>query len=79
VLDTLLPQLFVSADGVAELAVVRTRSGGAHAVAEALDTESWPDVLGTIAGDNTILIICRSSGGRERTVRRLRTLGEGGG
>ncbi|HVE79005.1 MAG TPA: hypothetical protein VNA89_09100 [Gemmatimonadaceae bacterium] len=79
VLDTLLPQLFLSADGVSELAVLRTRAGGAQAVAEALDSEAWPDVLGTIAGDNTILIICRSAGGRERMVRRLRTLGGGGG
>jgi transcriptional regulator of arginine metabolism len=74
VLDSILPQLFLKIDGVAESIVLRTRPGGAQAVAEALDVEEWPDVVGTIAGDNTILILCRSSQARERVTRRLRSL-----
>ncbi len=70
-LETLLPSLFVRVDGVGELAVLRTIPGGAQSVAVILDSENWPDVLGTIAGDDTILIVCRSSGARERLVRRL--------
>ncbi len=70
-LETLLPSLFTRIDGVGELAVLRTVPGGAQSVAVALDAESWPDVLGTIAGDDTILIVCRSSGARERLARRL--------
>ncbi len=73
-LDTLLPQLFDRIDGVGELLVVHTLPGGAQAVAFALDAEQWPDVLGTIAGDDTILIICRSGQARERLTRRIRTL-----
>lgn len=73
-LDTLLPQLFLRVDGVSELAVLRTVPGGAQPIASALDGEHWPDVLGTVGGDDTILIICRSVQGRERTVRRLTTL-----
>src|SRR5688572_12895961 len=46
VLDALLPQLFVSVDGVGELIVLRTRPGSANAIAEALDAERWPDVIG---------------------------------
>ena len=46
-------------------------SGGAGPLAVALDAEEWPEVMGTIAGDDTILIVCRSSGARERLVRRL--------
>ena len=73
-LETLLPPLFVRVDGVGELAVVRTIPGGAQSVAVILDSENWPDVLGTIAGDDTILIVCRSSVARERLVRRLATI-----
>jgi transcriptional regulator of arginine metabolism len=32
--------------------------GGAQPVAAALDYEQWPEVLGTIAGDDTVLVIC---------------------
>ena len=70
-LETLLPPLFDRVDGVGELVVLRTMPGGAQSIAVALDGEDWPDVLGTIAGDDTILIVCRSSGARERLVRRL--------
>ena len=38
--------------------VIGTVMGGAQPVAAALDYEQWPDVLGTIAGDDTVLVIC---------------------
>ena len=76
-LDVILPPLFRGIDGVSELAVLRTIPGGANSVGGALDLESWPDIIGTIAGDDTILIICRSSAARERIVRRIRTLAGG--
>lgn len=38
--------------------VLTTTSGGAQAVALAIDGEEWPEVVGTIAGDDTVLIIC---------------------
>ena len=75
-LDSLLPQLMTRVDGVGELIVVRTVPGGAQPVASALDGESWPDVLGTVGGDDTILVVCRSATARERLERRLRKLAE---
>jgi transcriptional regulator of arginine metabolism len=75
-LDALLPQLLTRVDGVGELIVVRTVPGGAQPVASALDGESWPDVLGTVGGDDTILVVCRSAGARERLERRLRKLAD---
>ena len=42
------------------LIVIKTSSGTASAVAEAIDGLNWNDVLGTIAGDNTILVIAES-------------------
>ncbi len=38
--------------------VLKTTDGGAQPVALAIDNEDWPEVVGTIAGDNTVLIIC---------------------
>ncbi|MFC1575214.1 arginine repressor [Gemmatimonadota bacterium] len=58
-LETLLPTLFLSAEGAGNLLVVRTMTGGAQAVALGIDWEEWPEVLGTIAGDDTILLVLR--------------------
>ena len=41
--------------------VVHTVTGGAPPVAAAIDYEEWQDVVGTIAGDNTVLVICPDS------------------
>ncbi len=73
-LDNILPQLFDSVDGVGELLVVKTLSSGAQPVSEAIDSQGWPEVIGTIAGENTILIICRSSTAREALAGRIRKL-----
>lgn len=43
------------------LIVVKTLSGSANVAAEALDSLHWPEILGTLAGDNTILLIIRSN------------------
>src|SRR4051812_32277455 len=63
-LQGLLPQLFEGVDGVRELLVLRTVASGAQPISEAIDAEEWPEVLGTIAGENTILVICRSDEAR---------------
>lgn len=76
-LETLLPTLFVSAEGTRNLLVVRTMTGGAQAVALAIDWEEWPEVLGTIAGDDTILIICREDEQVEVVRHRLGEFAQG--
>jgi transcriptional regulator of arginine metabolism len=70
-LETLLPQLFDSIDGVGELLVLRTLPSGAQPIAEAIDAQAWPEILGTIGGENTILIICRSAAARDAISKRL--------
>lgn len=70
-LEAMLPQFIVGVEAVQVMIVVRTVASGAQPVAEALDYAAWPDIAGTIAGDNTVLIICRSIAGRERALRRL--------
>lgn len=76
-LAALLPQLFERVDGVGELAVVHTLPSGAQPIAAALDAAAWPDVLGTIGGDDTILIICRSAAARAEVSARLTQLAAG--
>ena len=73
-LASLVPQLFLGLDFVRELIVVKTVVAGAQPISEAIDSEGSPDVLGTIAGENNILIICRSDAARERVAKRLLTL-----
>ena len=54
--------------------IVRTVMGGAQPVAAALDREAWPEVVGTIAGDDTVLVICqdqRRAGEAEARLRRI--------
>ncbi|HMF62879.1 MAG TPA: hypothetical protein VK608_02240 [Edaphobacter sp.] len=40
------------------LLVLITKTGGAQPIAAGIDYEDWPEVIGTIAGDDTVLIIC---------------------
>ena len=70
-LGSLLPQLFSRVDGVGELIVLHTVRSGAQPIAEAIDQEEFPEVLGTIAGDDTILIVTRSVDARQALTRRL--------
>ena len=55
----LLGELLVSTDSSANLAVLRTPPGAAHYLASAIDRAALPEVVGTIAGDDTILVVAR--------------------
>ena len=54
--------------------IVSTVMGGAQPVAAALDHEAWPEVLGTIAGDDTVLVICSDPRRAAEAEARLRTM-----
>jgi transcriptional regulator of arginine metabolism len=73
-LEALLPQLFDAVDGVSELLVLHTLPGGAQPIAEAIDAQDWPEIIGTIGGENTILIVCRSSQARIELAQRLQAM-----
>lgn len=70
-LTRLLPALYLGAEGTGNLLVVKTMVGGAQAVAEAIDWEEWPEVLGTLAGDDTILLILRDARQLSTVLKRL--------
>ncbi len=59
-LARLLEELLVSAEPSGALVVLRTPPGGAHLLASALDRAGLPEVAGTIAGDDTILLVTRT-------------------
>ena len=58
----------------ANLVVVRTPPGSAHVVASAIDRAGMPGILGTVAGDDTLLVVVSEKVGGERVARRLHTL-----
>ncbi|MGM8214069.1 transcriptional regulator AhrC/ArgR [Bacillaceae bacterium W0354] len=59
-LKRMLLDSFVSADYADHFIVLKTLPGNAHAVGVLLDQMEWDGVMGTICGDDTCLIICRS-------------------
>ena len=73
-LARLLPSLYLGADGVGNLLVVNTLVGGAQPIAVGIDWEEWPEVVGTIAGDDTVLLILRDAAHRGSVVRRIEEL-----
>jgi transcriptional regulator of arginine metabolism len=58
----------------ANLVVLRTPPGSAHVVASALDRAALPGVLGTVAGDDTLLVIAAEHVGGDRLAKRLQAL-----
>ncbi len=57
--------------------VLNTALGGAQPVAAALDREEWPEIAGTIAGDDTVLIVCIDMRQAADVASRLRMILEG--
>ncbi|MDX6285478.1 MAG: transcriptional regulator of arginine metabolism [Frankiales bacterium] len=76
-LSRLCEELLVSAEASANLAVAKTPPGGAQLLASALDRAGWRDVLGTVAGDDTVLVVCRDPNGGNALADRLLALAEG--
>ncbi|KAA6465453.1 ArgR family transcriptional regulator [Acidobacteria bacterium AB60] len=54
--------------------VVRTVMSGAQPVAASIDYEEWPEVVGTIAGDDTVLVICEDARHATEVESRLRAI-----
>lgn len=75
-LQRLARDLVVSADGSANLVVLRTPPGAAQFLASAIDHVAQPELLGTIAGDDTVLLICRDPHGGSGIAHRFTTLAE---
>ncbi|MEP6962491.1 MAG: ArgR family transcriptional regulator [Acidobacteriota bacterium] len=61
VLETVVREFLLDVRVAQHTLVLRTAPGSASSLAEALDRADWPQVVGTIAGDNTILVVARDA------------------
>lgn len=73
---TIFAESFTSCDYANNIVVVKTLPGMAQASASALDSLKWPEIVGTIAGDDTIMIVCRAEKMAEELVNKLSRLGK---
>jgi transcriptional regulator of arginine metabolism len=71
-------ELLVTAEASANLVVLRTPAGAAQLLASAIDHAGWPAVLGTVGGDDTVLVIARDPAGGDELAQALLRLAEGG-
>jgi transcriptional regulator of arginine metabolism len=75
-LRSLLHDLPIEVHEAGLLLVVRTIPGSAHALAAALDRARWPEVVGSIAGDDTVFVATRDRSALTRARKRLVALAE---
>jgi transcriptional regulator of arginine metabolism len=73
-LKRMLEEFALEVTSSGNLVVVKTPPGGANAVARALDAAALKDVIGTVAGDDTILIVSREGVRGQTVARRLRSM-----
>ena len=71
-----LKELLTSAESSANLVVLRTPAGAAQFLASVIDHAAWPAVLGTVAGDDTVLVIARDPSGGDALAADYRRLAE---
>ena len=78
ILERELQDFLVQAEQAANLVIVRTLSGHAQSVCEAIDRIGWEEVAGTIAGENTIFVAARSERDAAAVVKKISAVcGEG--
>ena len=69
--------LILSVESSGNLAVVRTPPGGAQFLASSLDNSGLPNIIGTIAGDDTVLVVSKKSNGGAELAKELLNFGGG--
>ena len=73
-LTRILADSLINVDSSGNMIVVKTLSGSANVAAEALDNLGWTEILGTIAGDNTIFIVVRNETDTAEITNRIRKM-----
>jgi transcriptional regulator of arginine metabolism len=69
--ETILREFATGVKQAQNLLVLRTTSGCAQPVAAALDQEDWDEVVGTVAGDDTVLVICSDNRAAHHVKERI--------
>ncbi len=68
---------FVVRTGVSgNIVMIRTSPGNAHSIAVVLDAAQWPEVMGTVAGDDTVFVLLRSGRFGKKVLGKIRELSE---
>ncbi|MGI6239094.1 MAG: arginine repressor [Christensenellales bacterium] len=70
----ILTESVMSIESTGNLIVIKTISASAAAAGEAIDSMKWPEIIGTISGDNTVLIIARAESSVESLLQRFDAL-----
>lgn len=70
-LENILQHCLVGADYAQNIVVLKTMSGAAQAVGYALDSFVWEEMLGTICGDDTIMVVVRNEKGAKQFCNKL--------
>lgn len=70
----LLREFVVQIRGAQNLLVLKTTPGSAQPVAAGIDAEDWPEIVGTVAGDDTILVICPDRKAARKLAARVQEL-----
>ena len=73
-LARIIREFMIDIDVAQNIVVVKTGSGHASTVSQALDEAGWPEWVGSIAGDNTVFAVARSSKDAKKLEERLRKL-----
>ena len=73
----ILREAFVSSDYANNILIVKTLPGMAQAVASSVDALGWYEVVGTIAGDDTLMIVCRAERFAEELMERFNRMDRG--
>ncbi|HOF94467.1 MAG TPA: arginine repressor, partial [Clostridia bacterium] len=72
--NRIFSQSVVSITSAGNIIVIKTITGSASASAEAVDSMRWPEIAGTIAGDNTIFIAVRDQKMVPEIIKRFQTM-----
>ena len=73
-LPVLLKEFMREARQAANLVIVKTHPGNAHTVAAAIDAAGWPEIAGTVAGDDTIMVATPGAAEAARVAKKILAL-----
>ena len=73
-ISRLVREFVVDVRRAQNLLVIKTTVGSAQPVAAALDDERWPEAVGSVAGDDTILIVCPDKKAATRLAARTQEM-----
>lgn len=76
-LRRLFPDLVVGVEVSENIIVIKTHPGGAQSVALAVDQAGWPEIIGTVGGDDTILVVVKPKQAAGSVLKRFEDLNRG--